>query len=299
MKVGVGLPVGNHRGTRPAPYAAIRSMALQAEAIGLDSIWVYDHLLFRMPGMPDSGAHEGWSMLAALAAVTEHVEVGMLVTGLRLRNPGLLAKIVATVDEVSGGRLILGIGAGWHDPELEAFGYPTDNRIGRFEDALAVLLPLIRSGSADFEGRWATARNAVMLPPARPDIPILIAARGPRMLRLTARHAGMSNLAWFASVDDPLLGQRTEALVEACRAEGRDPATLVRTVGVYIRLPGATAGSPVRGQGGPPEITENPEGVLRGFADAGFAHAIVWLDPMDEDSLARLGMAAAGARGAG
>jgi alkanesulfonate monooxygenase SsuD/methylene tetrahydromethanopterin reductase-like flavin-dependent oxidoreductase (luciferase family) len=299
MKVGVGLPVGNHRGTRPAPYAAIRSMALQAEAISLDSVWVYDHLLFRMPGMPDSGAHEGWSLLAALAAVTEHVEVGMLVTGLRLRNPGLLAKIAATVDEVSGGRLILGIGAGWHDPELEAFGYPTDNRIGRFEEALAVLLPLIRSGSADFEGRWATARNAVMLPPARPEIPILIAARGPRMLRLTARHADMSNLAWFASVDDPLLGQRTEALDEACRAEGRDPATLVRTVGVYIRLPGATAGSPVRGQQGPPQITEDPEGVLGGFADAGFAHAIVWLDPMDEDSLARLGVAAAGARGAG
>ena len=296
MKVGVGLPVGNHRGTTPAPYPAIRALALQAEAIGLDSIWVYDHLLFRMPDLPDSGAHEGWSILAALAAVTERVGVGMLVTGMRLRNPGLLAKIAATVDEVSAGRLILGVGAGWHDPELEAFGYPTDNRIGRFEEALGVLLPLIRSGKADFEGRWTKARDAVMLPPARPDIPILIAARGPRMLGLTARHADMSNLAWFAGADDPLLAQRTAALDEACRAEGRDPATLVRTVGVYIRLPGATAGSPVRGQEGPPQITEDPAGVLRGFADAGFAHAIVWLDPMDEDSLARLGEAAAGAR---
>jgi alkanesulfonate monooxygenase SsuD/methylene tetrahydromethanopterin reductase-like flavin-dependent oxidoreductase (luciferase family) len=296
MKVGVGLPVGNHRGTGPAPYPAIRAMALQAEAIGLDSIWVYDHLLFRMPDMADSGAHDGWSILAALAAITERVEVGMLVTGLRLRNPGLLAKIAATVDEVSGGRLILGVGAGWHDPELEAFGYPTDNRIGRFEDALAVLLPLIRNGTADFEGRWATAKNAVMLPLARPDIPILVAARGPRMLGLTARHADMSNLAWFANADDPLLAQRTTALDEACRVDGRDPATLVRTVGVYIRLPGATAGSPVRGQEGPPQITEDPEAVLGGFAEAAFAHAIVWLDPMNEDSLARLAAAAANTR---
>jgi alkanesulfonate monooxygenase SsuD/methylene tetrahydromethanopterin reductase-like flavin-dependent oxidoreductase (luciferase family) len=229
MKVGVGLPVGNHRGTPPAPYAAIRSMALQAEAIGLDSVWVYDHLLFRMPDLPDSGAHEGWSILAAVAAITERVDVGMLVTGLRLRNPGLVAKMAATVDEISDGHLILGVGAGWHDPELEAFGYPTDNRIGRFEEALEVLLPLIRNGKADFDGRWATARNAVMLPPARPKIPILIAARGPRMLRLTARHADMSNLAWFASADDALLAQRTAALDEACLAEGRDPVTLVRT----------------------------------------------------------------------
>jgi len=277
MKVGVGLPVGNHRGTPPAPYAAIRAMALQAEAIGLDSIWVYDHLLFRMADLPESGAHEGWTLLAALAAITERVEVGMLVTGLRLRNPGLLAKMAAMVDEVSGGRLILGVGAGWHDPELEAFGYPTDHRIGQ----------------------WAIARNAVMLPAARPDIPILIAARGPRMLRLTARHADMSNLAWFASADDPLLAQRTAALDEACQADGRDPATLVRTVGVYIRLEGATTASPVRGQEGSPPITEDPEAVLTGFAEAGFAHAVVWLDPMDEDSLVRLGAAAAGMRTAG
>jgi len=273
-------------------------MALQAEAIGLDSVWVYDHVLFRMPDMPDSGAHEGWSILAALAAITERVDVGMLVTGLRLRNPGLLAKIAATVDQVSGGRLILGVGAGWHDPELEAFGYPTDNRIGRFEQALEVLVPLIRSGAADFHGRWATARNAVILPPARPDIPILIAARGPRMLRLTARHADMSNLAWFDGADDPILAQRTAALDEACQADGRDPGTLVRTVGVYIRLSGATTPSPVRGQEGPPQITEDPEGVLRGFSEAGFAHAIVWLDPMDEDSLARLGAAVVGMRAA-
>jgi alkanesulfonate monooxygenase SsuD/methylene tetrahydromethanopterin reductase-like flavin-dependent oxidoreductase (luciferase family) len=296
MKVGVGLPVGNHRGTAPAPYATIRSLALQAEAVGLDSVWVYDHLLFRLPALPDSGAHEGWSILAALAEATERIELGMLVTGLRLRNPGLLAKMAAAVDQVSGGRLVLGAGAGWHDPELEAFGYPTDHRIGRFEEAMQVLVPLLRNGAATFDGRWVTARSAVLLPPARPDIPILIAARAGRMMRLVARYADWSNIAWFASADDPLLAERSAMLDEACHTEGRDPASLVRTVGIYVRLPGATAPSPVRGQQDAPEITADPTATLRGFAEAGFAHGMVWLDPIDERSLDRLGAAVAALR---
>jgi alkanesulfonate monooxygenase SsuD/methylene tetrahydromethanopterin reductase-like flavin-dependent oxidoreductase (luciferase family) len=293
MKVGVGLPVGNHRGTTPAPYPTIRSLALQAEAVGLDSVWVYDHLLFRLPGLADSGAHEGWSILAALAEATERIELGMLVTGLRLRNPGLLAKMAATVDQVSDGRLVLGVGAGWHDPELEAFGYPTDHRIGRFEEAVQVLRPLLRTGAATFDGRWVTARSAVLLPPARPDIPILIAARAGRMMRLVARYADWSNVAWFASADDPLLTERSAMLDEACRTEGRDPVSLLRTVGIYVRLPGATAPSPVRSQQDAPEITEDPMATLRGFADAGFAHGMVWLDPIDERSLDQLGAAVA------
>ena len=132
MKVGVVLPVGDHRGGPPAGYSDILAMAQRAEVVGLDSIWLFDHLLFRMPDQPESGAHEGWTIIAALASATAHVELGTLVMGMRLRNPGLLAKMAATLDHVSGGRLTLGVGAGWHDPELEAFGYPTDNRVGRF-----------------------------------------------------------------------------------------------------------------------------------------------------------------------
>jgi alkanesulfonate monooxygenase SsuD/methylene tetrahydromethanopterin reductase-like flavin-dependent oxidoreductase (luciferase family) len=294
MKVGVTLPIGDHTGNPVQPYSIIRGLARQAEAIGLDSIWAFDHLLFRLPGRPDAGAHEGWTILAALAAETERVEVGMLVTGLRLRNPGLVAKIAATLDEVSGRRLILGVGAGWHDPELEAFGYPTDHRVGRFEEALSVLIPLIRTGKADLDGRWVSARSAALLPAARRDIPILIAARAPRMLGLTARHADLSNVAWFARADDPVLVQRSTLLDESCRAAGRDPATLVRTVGINIRLPGATGPGPVRRPAGElPTTTDDPEGTLRRFAEAGFAHAIVWLEPMDERSLDRLGEAVA------
>ncbi len=299
MKVGVGLPVGNHRGTGPAPYPTIRSLARHAEAIGLDSVWVYDHLLFRLPDLPDSGAHEGWSILAALAEVTERIELGMLVTGVRLRNPGLLAKMAATVDQISGGRLVLGVGAGWHDPELEAFGYATDHRIGRFEEAMQVLVPLLRGRTADFHGRWVTAKSAVLLPLARPDIPVLIAARGGRMMGLIARYADWSNVAWFADADDPLLAERSAMLDEACRAAGREPASLVRTVGIYVRLPGATAPSPVRSQQDAPQITEDPAATLIGFAETGFAHGMVWLDPMDESSLSQLGAAVAALRAEG
>ena len=297
MKVGVTLPIGDHIGGEPAPFETVRALAQQAEAIGLDSVWAYDHLLFRFPDRPDGGAHEGWTILAALAAATERMELGILVTGLRLRNPGLLAKIAATLDHISGGRLILGVGAGWHDPELEAFGYPTDHRVSRFEESVQVLASLIRTGTTDFAGRWVTARAAVMLPPARPDLPILIAARAQRMTRLVARYADVSNTAWFARANDPVLAARTTMLDEACRAEGRDPASLVRTVGINIRLPGASESSPVRRPAGVlPTTTENPEATLRGFAEAGFAHGIVWLQPMNESSLERLGTAVAALR---
>lgn len=300
MKVGVVLPMGNHTiGAVAAPYPTIQAMAQRAEAIGLDSVWVFDHLLFRFPDRDDAGAHEGWTILAALASATDRIELGTLVLGLRLRNPALLAKMAATLDHVSGGRLTLGVGAGWHDPELEAFGYPTDHRIGRFEEALAVLLSLIRTATADLDGRWVNARAAALVPPARPDIPILIAARAPRMIRLVARHADASNTAWFATADDAILAQRSAMLDDACRAERRDPASLIRTVGISIRLPGATAPGPGRSpSGGLPGLTRNPEEVLAGFAHAGFAHAIVWLEPMNERSLERLGLAVAQNRAA-
>jgi alkanesulfonate monooxygenase SsuD/methylene tetrahydromethanopterin reductase-like flavin-dependent oxidoreductase (luciferase family) len=295
MKVGVALPMGNHTaGSAPAPYPTIRAMAQRAEAIGLDSVWIFDHLLFRFLGRADAGAHEAWTILAALAAATDRLELGTLVMGLRLRNPGLLAKMAATLDHVSGGRLTLGVGAGWHDPELEAFGYRTDHRIGRFEEALAALGSLIRNGTADLEGRWVRARSAALVPSARPDILVLVAARAPRMMRAAARQADASNVAWFAAADDPILAQRSAMLDEACRAEGRDPASLVRTVGISIRLPGATGPGPGRGPAAAlPALTKDPGAVLQGFAAAGFAHAMVWLEPMNERSLESLGAAVA------
>lgn len=261
-----------------APYAAIRDLAIQAESAGLDSIWVYDHLLYRVDGQT-SGIHEGWTVLAGLAEATRRVALGTLVVCTGFRNPALLAKMAATLDHVSGGRLILGLGAGWHDPEYEAFGYPADHKVGRFEEALDVICGLIRHGRADMDGRWTTARDAVLEPPARPDLPILVAAFGPRMLGLTARHADAWNTAWHGLPDDQMAAGRA-ALGEACERIGRDPATIEVTAGVTVRYgDGADAAA---------ALTGTPDDIARGLqahADAGVGHVVAAVEPMTSATL--------------
>jgi alkanesulfonate monooxygenase SsuD/methylene tetrahydromethanopterin reductase-like flavin-dependent oxidoreductase (luciferase family) len=212
------------------------------------------------------------------------------------RDPGLTAKMAATLDLVSDGRLILGVGAGWHDPEYEAFGYPTDHKVGRFEEALTVIRGLIRDGRADLDGRWVTATDAVLVPPARPDLPILIAAKRPRMLELTARHADAWNLAWFGEPDERWATTR-QALEEACLAVGRDPATLERTVGVTVRYPDL---APPPADGAEPPVPEGPalsgsvDDVatgLRTYADEGTSHVIAALEPTTPAAVERFAQA--------
>lgn len=286
MRIGIVLPIAEEDGVDGMPgYPAIRSMAVGAEAAGLDSVWVFDHLLFRFDG-ETTGIHECWTILAAVAEATSRVELGTLVMCTGFRNAALLAKMAATLDHVSGGRLILGIGAGWHDPEYEAFGYPTDHKVGRFDEALAVITGLIRTGRADLAGRFVTARDAVLRPPARPDLPILVAAKRPRMLELTARHADAWNLAWFGPPDERLGRVRGE-LLEACARVGRDPASLSMTVGVTVRYPGE---GPTPGEAPTsPALTGSVEeiaGGLAAHAAAGADHLIVALEPSTPRTLA-------------
>src|SRR5215207_820406 len=142
MRVGVTVPMSRSDGGGRMPsWPDLLDFARRAEELELDSVWVCDHLLSAPPGQAPEGIHEGWTILSALAAATSRLEVGSLVTCISFRNPALLAKMAATADEVSGGRLILGLGAGWYDPEYEAFGYETDRRVDRFQEAL----PIIRS----------------------------------------------------------------------------------------------------------------------------------------------------------
>lgn len=288
MKVGVVLPMGNHA-AEPRTYPEIRSFALRAEALGFDSIWAFDHVFFHFPGEAERGTLEGWTILSMLAEATRRVELGTLVLGLRMRNPAMLAKMAATLDDASGGRLTLGVGAGWHDPEYEAFGYPLDHRLGRTEEAFEILVSLIRTGRATFDGQWERAHDAPLLPPARSDLPILAAGRGPRMLRMVAKYADAANVAWVARPDDPVLVARMAALDAACESHGRDPKTLARTVGVSVRYPDAAEPGPSTDPakhlaGSTQEIAAG----LRAFADAGYAHLQVWLEPMTEGSLERL-----------
>src|SRR5436189_2727120 len=200
MKVGAVMPISEGElSGRTASYTELREIAQAAEAAGLDSIWVYDHLLFRSPGEPTTGIYEAWSVLAALAADTSGVEVGTIVLAIPFRNPAVLAKMAAAVDEISGGRLILGLGAGWHQPEFDAFGIPFDHKADRFEEALQIITPLLREGRVDFTGKYYSAPNCELRPRGpRPGGPeILVASFKPRMLKLTARYADSWNTAWL------------------------------------------------------------------------------------------------------
>lgn len=300
MRIGIVLPIAEEDGDPDMPsYALIREMAVAAEAAGFDSIWVYDHLLFRFDGRT-TGIHECWTILSAIAEATKRAELGTLVMCTGFRNAGLLAKMAATLDHVSGGRLILGVGSGWHDPEYEAFGYPTDHKVSRFEESLAVITSLIRDSEVTLEGRYMTARDAVLRPPARPDLPILVAAEGPRMLELTARHADAWNLAWFGLPDERLARIR-EALSEACERVGRDPATLSITVGITVRYPElASAATDAKAPTGP-ALSGTPAEIAAGLAAhaaAGADHVIAALEPANPATLAAFAQAVARYRAA-
>jgi len=190
MKVGAAVPLSYQP---PVRYSAIREFAQLIEARGLDSVWVFDHLLFRRPQQPTAGGWEAWTVLSALAEATQRVELGMLVAAAPFRNPAVFAKMLATLDEVSNGRMIAGLGAGWHQPEFDAFGIPFDHRVSRFEEAVQIIKPLLRDGRVDFTGRFYQAPNCELLPPGpRPaGPPLLLAGVQPRMLDIIARHADM------------------------------------------------------------------------------------------------------------
>jgi probable F420-dependent oxidoreductase len=287
MKIGLVLPMSDDDGTGAPPWPVIRGLARQAEAGGADSVWVYDHLLFRLDG-GTTGIHEAWTLLAAVAAATERVELGTIVLATSFRNPALLAKMATTLDAVSGGRLVLGVGCGWHEPEYSAFGYPFDHRVDRFEEALTILAALVRDGACTFAGRYHQVRDCVILPRGpRPRIPLLVAAKGPRMLRLAAEHADAWNTAWFGMPDDRL-AQRLADLRAACAAVGRDPATLEVTVGVTVK---ADAEEEWGRPGAPAALVAEPSVVadaLRAYRALGVGHVQLDVQPATPATFARV-----------
>jgi alkanesulfonate monooxygenase SsuD/methylene tetrahydromethanopterin reductase-like flavin-dependent oxidoreductase (luciferase family) len=181
VKIGVILPAAEADGPGETPgWPAIRSFARAAEAQGLDSVWMFDHLFDQTEAGSIQGMHEAWTIVSAVAASTERVEIGTLVLCTSFRSPGLTAKMAVSADEVSAGRVTLGLGAGWHDPEYDAFGFPKDHRVARFEESLRIITPLLRGERVTVTGRYHRTRDARLFPPARRAIPILVAGEGLR-----------------------------------------------------------------------------------------------------------------------
>jgi alkanesulfonate monooxygenase SsuD/methylene tetrahydromethanopterin reductase-like flavin-dependent oxidoreductase (luciferase family) len=301
MKVGLMLPLGHNDGLgRPLHWADLRAMAEAADAGGLDSVWAADHLLFRDREGKAYGIQECWTVLTAVAGVTQRVEIGPLVLAMPFRNPALLAKMAVALDEISDGRLVLGVGCGWHEPEFTAFDYPFDHRVGRFEEALQVLVPLLRDGRVTFQGRWHRADAELIPRGPRPNgPPILIAGKQPRMMSLVARHADQWNAAWYGMPDEATeLAERVERQRAACLAEGRDPATLALTAGIYVAFPHLLADGD--GEEPPEEAirgdVDHVASAMAGYAQHGIEQVIVHLWPRNAAAVRELARAAAGAR---
>jgi alkanesulfonate monooxygenase SsuD/methylene tetrahydromethanopterin reductase-like flavin-dependent oxidoreductase (luciferase family) len=292
LGVGVQLPEVE----REVRWPELRAIARTAEQAGFDSIWLGDHLLYRYASGETRGPWEAWTSLAGLAEATERIALGPLVAASAFHAPFMLAKLVATVDEISGGRLVFGIGAGWNPVEFAALGAPFDHRISRFEESFTIVRTLLRDGSIDFAGEFFTAREAELLPrTARPGGPeILVGSSGPRMLAATIPYVNAWN-AWYADTRNSPAGVAAlrEVVDAAARAAGRDPADIERTVAVQVQLPegrGRVMGdtdpkqvvAPLRGT--PVEIAEE----LRAYAREGIGHVQLVVDPITEASVAAL-----------
>src|SRR5436190_4682484 len=291
LRVGIQMPEVEREVRWPEYVAMVR----RAEEVGFDSLWLGDHLLYRLADGSTRGPWEVWTMLAGLAASTSRIRLGPVVASTAFHAPPMLAKLAATVDEISGGRLILGLGAGWNEAEFRAFGFPFDHRISRFEEAFTIVRTLLREGRVDFDGKYFQARDCELLPKSsRPGgPPLMVGSVGPRMLEITLPHVEIWNV-WYRDSNnspaglEPILRQ----LDEACRAVGREPASIERTSAVLVRLPGGTGR--VMGdttQKDVPAVEGSPAAIaarLREYADFGLAEVQLVVDPITVESIEAL-----------
>jgi alkanesulfonate monooxygenase SsuD/methylene tetrahydromethanopterin reductase-like flavin-dependent oxidoreductase (luciferase family) len=286
LKIGFQLPEIERRVT----WKEIAAMARTGEDVGFDSVWLADHLLYRDVEHGARGPWEAWTSLAGLAASTSRISIGPLVACTSFHNPAMLAKLAATVDEISGGRLILGLGAGWNQTEYDAYGFPFDRRISRFEEAFTIIRCLLRDGRVDFAGRFYTARECELVPPAKPGgPPLLVGSTGERMLSITMPYVNAWN-AWFSRTGNrpegvPPLREKVDA---ACRAAGRDPSEVERTIVVLVRLVGDSLIQSDEPDMRFPAITGSPEQIataLAAYTSEGISHIQVVIDPINEASV--------------
>lgn len=238
MKIGlINQLNGSPDGPLPAPtWESIGERASVAEAVGFDSFVFEDALLYR-DAESSRGCWESASIAAALAASTSRIEIGPSVTNAPYRSAALTAKIAETIDEISGGRYIFGIGAGNTPDDYEPFGFPTDHRYSRFAEAIEIIHGLLKGGTVDYAGQYHSARGAelVLRGPRPQGPPIIIAAAGSKMLRLVARYADGWN--WWTSDHrsaTETLRPIIEELERACDEVGRDPATIRRSLDLYV-----------------------------------------------------------------
>ncbi|HEV2128421.1 MAG TPA: LLM class flavin-dependent oxidoreductase [Thermomicrobiales bacterium] len=286
MGIGLMMPISEGAAFGDTPhFSDIIEMAEVARDVGVDTLWFADHFTFGTPEEGQRGVWEAFTLMAGVAARVPDLNIGSLVSCTGFRNPGVIAKMTETIDDISNGRFILGLGAGWHKPEYDQFGMPFDHRVTRFEEAIEIIHPLLRRGKASSEGRFYSAQGAVNQPrgPRPQGAPILVGSTGDRMLGITVKYADAWNTVWHKEAEEvrPLM----DKVDQACRHAGRDPQTLVRAVGGNVAMEGYLGRRPNPIEGDDEAKAE----AIAGFREVGMRHFVAGLDPSTPQSIEQFG----------
>ncbi len=285
IRIGLSLPTWPRADRSYATWPEIRALALEAEAMGVDTLWVADHLQRELASGERIGFWESWTMVTAVAEATSRVQIGPYVACTGFRNPALLAKMAATLDEVSAGRLILGLGSGVpeRDASWHAFGFDAARPVARYAEAVEVVARLLREPSLTYRGERVRTEDARLLPRStiRPAPPVWVSGAGERTLQIAAR--------WGDAVDVnvPLAGPPDMATLagkvgRACEAVGRDPASLAMTG--WSRVVLDTDGTAVDRDGALAGTPDTVAATIHGFADAGLTHLTLYVAAPDDPS---------------
>ena len=277
FEIGVTLPIWQYGAERTTTrWTDIKRVALSAEQMRVDTLWVPDELLWRSDTPSPQGFWDGYSMAGAAAAVTSKIKIGSWVFSALHRNPGIIAKAAETLDEISGGRFVFGLGAGHAGIQARAFGLPEDMVFARWEEALQIIVPLMRGGRATFEGKFHAARDLVQQPQGpRPNaIPLLIGGQKSKAMRLAAQHADIWST--FAEQKSTLeeMGPRMSEFRALCDEVDRDAATMGKAAGVDVRPLGKVDDDSAL-SGSAEEIADG----LRAFREAGYTQADLMVSP--------------------
>ncbi len=287
LRVGVQLPEVERR----VPWAEYVAMAAAAEEVGFDSIWVGDHLLYRGDGRDERGPWDAWSLLAALAAVTDRVGLGPLVACCGFGSAGLLARRAAAIQEISGGRLVLGLGAGWNETEFRAFGVPFDHRASRFSESFEVIRRLLAGERVTVEGRFERVEGAVLLPLPHVPVPLMVGSTGERVLRVALPHVDAWNIwyDWYGNTPEGF-SRASDRVSQLVGEAGREPADVARSATVFVAFEDGPRDRPHASHVS--ALTGSPETIASGlkeFAAAGLEEAILVVSPITERTIRTLG----------
>lgn len=285
LRIGIQLPEVE----RNVRWPEMRAIALAAEESGFDSIWLGDHLLYRDDGRPERAPWDVWTQLAALAAATTRVRLGPLVAATAFHAPGMLARAAASVAEVSDGRLVFGIGAGWNQTEFQAFGFPYDRRVSRFAESFEVVRRLIAGEHVSFTGEFVAVQDAVVIPRPSKRIPLMFGGNGERILSLALPHVDAWN-TWYSPYGNTVAGfaEASDKVSAICARVGRDPREVERSACVFVAVAG---GEGERPHDVAPIEPDTLAAHLQDLVDAGADEAILVVDPITERTVRTLASA--------